>query len=316
MKNGFKRADELLSIGYHSVFPEKKALLTFLFHVLFKDKKEISKNLVRSQQAITTDVFRAFIDYYLQSGYRFVSPSDIVNGLDPDRNSLLITFDDGYFNNFLALPILKEFNVPAVLFPSTQHIVQSRGFWFDVVHRERSRRNTSLEKIRDELEFLKKKKHQDIEEYLLKTFGSESLRPLGDIDRPMSTDELASFANEPLISIGNHTTDHAVLTNYAQQEIIHQIQGAQRDLLELTGVDPLIISYPNGNYSEAVITSSKACGLKLGITVDNGKNYLPLPVHNNALFRLKRFTLLGNKPLKRQCQYFSSDLQFINRLKQ
>ena len=63
---------------------------------------------------MTVEKFRQFIDYYVKHDYIFVSLNDIQNGLDPGKNHILITFDDGYYNNNLALPILKEYNIPAL----------------------------------------------------------------------------------------------------------------------------------------------------------------------------------------------------------
>ena len=47
-----------------------------------------------------------------------------------------ITFDDGYYNNTLALPILEEFDVPAAFFICSDNVQQNRCFWWDVLYRE------------------------------------------------------------------------------------------------------------------------------------------------------------------------------------
>ena len=41
----------------------------------------------------------------------------------------MLTFDDGYYNNHLALPVLEEFDVPALFFISTNHVKQQKCFW-------------------------------------------------------------------------------------------------------------------------------------------------------------------------------------------
>jgi peptidoglycan/xylan/chitin deacetylase (PgdA/CDA1 family) len=46
----------------------------------------------------------------------------------------LITFDDGYRDNFTqALPVLQARNLPAVIFLTTDHIGSSTPFWWDMV---------------------------------------------------------------------------------------------------------------------------------------------------------------------------------------
>lgn len=58
----------------------------------------------------------------LDSGYTFVQPNDIYPGLrpEPHQKLALITFDDGYYNNTHLIPVLEEFEVPA-LFLCPQH---------------------------------------------------------------------------------------------------------------------------------------------------------------------------------------------------
>jgi peptidoglycan/xylan/chitin deacetylase (PgdA/CDA1 family) len=47
-------------------------------------------------------------------------------------NVFAVTFDDGYENNYLhALPILKEFGVPATIFLATKYLDSNRPFPFD-----------------------------------------------------------------------------------------------------------------------------------------------------------------------------------------
>ena len=89
---------------------------------------------------MTVEKFRQFIDYYVKHDYIFVSPDDIQNGLDPGKNSTFsLLLKDGYYNNNLALPILKEYNIPALFFISSNHIKQNKCFWWDVVYRQRNK---------------------------------------------------------------------------------------------------------------------------------------------------------------------------------
>ena len=49
-------------------------------------------------------------------------------------NSLIITFDDGYSDNFgTMLPILEEFDLTACVYISTNYINENHVFWFDEV---------------------------------------------------------------------------------------------------------------------------------------------------------------------------------------
>ena len=307
--------DNLVAHIYLSWFEEKKSLLTVLFHGLFNDRNEINQNLVDPQQSITTDIFRQFIEYFLEHNYMFITPENIISGLEPHYNYILITFDDGYYNNHLALSILKEYQIPATFFISTNHIVENKCFWWDVVYRERKKRNVAIKQIYNENNSLKQKKNNEIEEYIYNAFGKKALFPIGDIDRPYTPSELNSFSKEPLITLGNHTSNHAILTNYSYNEIKTEIENAQSTIYDITGITPHIISYPNGNYSTEVLKISKEIGFKLGIRCHPTKNILPINLKGTDTLLLNRYTLLGNSDVRNQCYNFRNDFQLYPLLK-
>jgi peptidoglycan/xylan/chitin deacetylase (PgdA/CDA1 family) len=307
--------DGLILKNYVSLFKEKNSLITFLFHGLFNDKNEIALNHVLPQQAITTDIFRHFVEYYLKHDYLFISPQDILCGLETDKKYVLITFDDGYYNNHLALPILQEYQVPAVFFISPGHIAQNKCFWWDVIHREGLKRGTSIEKVEKEILTLKQKKNADIEQYIKDNFGVNALCPISDIDRPFTPSELNEFSKKQFVFLGNHTNNHAILTNYSLSEIKTEIVDAQKSILNFTGIEPIIIAYPNGNFSSDILPIIKECGIKLGITVVELKNYFPINLKGNDAFLLNRFILWGNKNVDVQCASFRSDIQLLNKVK-
>ena len=194
IQNFIRGADSAIASVYLSMFRERNALMTFLYHSLFRNEAEIALNHVDPLQRTTTTQFRQFIQYYLSHGYRFISPSDLLNGLRADGKYALITFDDGYYNNTLALPILQEFNVPATFFISTNHVLQNKSYWWDVHHRERIARAATRHQIYTEAVALKSLRADQLEEKLAAEFGPSAFRPKGDIDRPFSPAELKQFA--------------------------------------------------------------------------------------------------------------------------
>ena len=63
---------------------------------------------------------------YLRQHYNIVSLEDVRKyvdeGLDLPKNSLAITFDDGFFDNYsVAYPYLKQHNLPATIFVATSY---------------------------------------------------------------------------------------------------------------------------------------------------------------------------------------------------
>lgn len=309
-----KQIDVTISRGYLKYFRERGALLTLLFHGFFQDEAEIALNHVSPQQRMTVDHFRQIVDYFLNHGYQAITPDALAGPLDRSGKYLLITFDDGYFSSCQALPVMKEYDAPAIFFVPVNHITQNKCFWWDVVWRERQRRGVPEQTIRRELRALRSRKNSEIEAMLVEAFGPNALQPVSDIDRPMTLAEFREFAGEKEVHIGNHTMDHAMLTNYIPSEMAGEIGGAQVAIAELTGAEPSVIAYPDGRYSETVIHKAREAGLRFGITTVREKSYLPLVTSGDDCMSLGRFTLVADGSLRQQMENARSDIA-LRRLK-
>jgi peptidoglycan/xylan/chitin deacetylase (PgdA/CDA1 family) len=315
-----KLPDLIISELYLKLFKEKNSLILFNFHGVFNNKKEINQNIVDPQTWITTDQFNQFIKYYSKHNYTFVSPNDILQGLNNDNKYIMITFDDGYYNNIYALPILKKYQIPALFFISTNHVKQNKSFWWDVLYRERIKLDASEKEILNEKKKLKTKTSEEIEQYLIKKFGEEAFKPKSTIDRPFTISELKDFSKNKHVYLGNHTSNHAILTNYPLNEIKSQIIEAQKFIYEVTGTTPKTLSYPNGNYSDEIIKISKELGIQIGITIEYKKNKLPINYQTDDFINLGRFDPSGSNNIINQCKLFRSDIllypRVLNLLKQ
>ena len=310
-----RTADEAVARLYLSVFQERNALMPFLFHSLFRNEREIELNHIDPLDRTTVSQFRQLIEYYLECGYRFVSPADVIAGLEPSGKYALITFDDGYFKNTLAMTVLDEFNVPAVFFISTGHVEQNKCYWWDAFYRERIAQGASSATIDGEARALKVFKNAEIESRLKEWFGSRVLQPRGEIDRPFSPAELKAFAANPRVILGNHTVDHAILLNYSLEEVREQVTTAQEWLHAMTGTRPTAIAYPNGAVNDSIIDVCTSVGLKVGFTVRPEKRTLPINTRSNQLMRLGRFTPHGESPIVNQCRTYRSDLLFYGKFR-
>lgn len=289
---------------------DRSALSIFLFHAVFKSADEADSGVVAPQQRITVDGFRRFARHYLEHGYRFVGPDEVLAGLDVGGRYVMATFDDGYYNNGLVVPVLEEFGIPAVFFIVTGNVRASKSFWWDVLHREARRQGLTRDEVRARSSELKREPPEAVEARLVERFGARCFEPVGDVDRPFTQEELRAFATHPLVHLGNHTRDHAILTNHRAGDVEARVRGCQEDLAELCGVEPKVIAYPNGNWSAEVAIASRRVGMELGITVERRKNYVPLDPDPRVLMGLGRFTLWGHRDLDAQCRVFRSDFSW------
>jgi peptidoglycan/xylan/chitin deacetylase (PgdA/CDA1 family) len=309
-----KEADTRLSQAYLARRGESDALLVFFFHGLVASQKERQNESVDPGQLAPVQSLGKLIEYFLAHGYSFVSPTSLLAGL-PKRKQALLTFDDGYANNQLALPVLKEYKVPALFCVSTGPSFANRAYWWDVLYRERRRAGATLPSIRAEQASLKSYTHTQIDDYLVKTFGLQALTASGDEDRPLTPAELLCLSREHLVHLGNHTRDHGILTNYEGSLVEEQIVGAQNDLRQLTGIVPRAIAYPDGGISEGVVRVARRAGLQLGFTTAPGKNGLPIVPGSATSMALRRFPSPNGQDADRQFLRCRSDVLLYPRLR-
>jgi len=311
-----RKADSLFNSAYLNLAGENKSLIIFLFHALLRNEEEGRLNIIQPFQGVTVGFFRKFVEYFLKQGYNFISPEDILNGLDKNKNFALVTFDDGYYNNRLALDILNQYKIPAVFFISADCVKYGKPYWWDVLYREKLKLKIPSRVAIEKINLLSSSRAiADIEKYITDKFGRGVFKFVGDIDRPFTPDELRDFSKEKFVFIGNHTTSHAYLGNCTPREISSTILGAQKYLLEVTGTAPAYISYPHGSYSGEVIKIVKQAGFKLGMAVDNRKNYLPIDLKSDNRFQLGRFALREDAGVVEQCRLCRADIRLTRVLK-
>jgi phosphopantetheinyl transferase/peptidoglycan/xylan/chitin deacetylase (PgdA/CDA1 family) len=277
------------------------ALVAVLCHSLCRDRGHLSG----TGQDVTAEDFRAFVGAMLESGYAAVSPEEVDGALRGGGKHLMITFDDGYFNNTLALGVLEDFQVPATFFISCGNVWEQKAFWWDAYRHELAKAGVSAREQQVKIRTLKALAPDGIDDYLQAHFGKAVLHPHSDADRPFTPDELRDFARSKWVHLGNHTRDHAILTNCGMQEIGRQIRGCQQSLRELTGQAPIAIAYPNGNFSQEIVGASLAAGLRLGFTALPHRNKLPLAARDRMT--LGRFQFEGGKDAREQCRKFSAN---------
>ena len=205
----------------------------------------------------------------------------------------MITFDDGYFNNFLAIDILCKYQIPSVFFISTKVIVENRSYWWDIIYKYRTMRGRNIDTIRNEQKYLKGLKSGLIENYVLKNFGIEAFKPWSDIDRPFNENEVKSNSKNPVVSFGNHTHNHAILTRYTKKEIKEEFRISNNILFDLTETRPIATAFPNGNFNELVLEATEEEGFRFAFTTNQKVNYLPF-VQNNLVCLNRIITRPGN----------------------
>ena len=85
--------------------PKQATVVILMYHSLLKDPARQGKYVV------SPDLFENDLRWLKENGYSFVEMQDLINfvysGSSLPEKSVVITFDDGYYNNYLyAYPLL------------------------------------------------------------------------------------------------------------------------------------------------------------------------------------------------------------------
>lgn len=243
---------------------------------------------------IGVDDFRRHLLNYSKN-YHVISLEDAFeNRLKPGRMNLVITFDDGYRNNYLyAAPLLDEFRMPASFFVTGMNRFNPPVLWADmldlyerfnddsleidgVIFRKDARGNyvstddgTNLnKKIKTEggLEFKKKFYRACLAGNVPFLTNSE----WEDYYRIMSDDEIADLSRNELFTVGSHGYFHNNLGNIPLEEAVDEVKQSAEYLGRLCGKQIRSIAFPDGSYSrnlpralhEVGFTMQLACGFQ------------------------------------------------------
>lgn len=105
-----KRVDEILSPGYLKIFSDTPALITFLFHGIFSNRREIEQNVVLPQEGITKGHFIQFIRYFLKNvnsinmQLTYLGTESVIKAIEKYESGEVLKFiQPDYSSGFLSL---------------------------------------------------------------------------------------------------------------------------------------------------------------------------------------------------------------------
>ena len=280
--------------------PMRNKLLILNYHRIRPNDPQFSTPFDDGVYGVNSDEFARQIKW-LKSNTRIMSEKDLLdhkrNGafVTPDTSApcVMITFDDGYLDNYtLAYPILKHYEVPAILFVSTQ-MVQARQIpWWDVIaylikrcvkpfiafnDREFSMSSQKKEAIAFFLMLMRQEKYE-YTKYLLSELSEacEVALPAPELQDKelLNWKEIREMAQSH-IAIGSHTHTHRVLSTLSPSAQKEEMILSKLIIEENIGRPVLSISYPIGEphyitVETPVIASDS--GYSLGFTTNTGVN--------------------------------------------
>jgi len=172
------------------------------------------------------------LDQLANEQFQFVLP----NEPPPSGHTCSVTFDDGYANNALFLPIAERYRIPFVLFVSSLNIEQQLPYLWDAkaVSGDGAWRHWS----------------DDYREAYRHLTPETVRRLLGDENhRPFTVNELRAFADNQWTHLALHTHSHQPLVGRFLATAAQEIEENRRFLSGFPRVLPRDLALPCGLYT-------------------------------------------------------------------
>lgn len=226
---------------------------------------------------------------YLKKNYNILRFDE--EWLSTDRDSVVITFDDGYLDNYEnAVPILQELDIPATFFVSTSCLKGSEEFWWDELEtilllenipdvfrledseygctwKTRSlgeRLNCYSALRRMIMNLTNYEKRRTWMDQIWKWSGS--VRHMREQNRTINDEICKKMSEMKNISIGCHTVSHPALGSLECADQIWEIRESKKCLEELIGKKVEMLSYPLGSYNKDTERICRELGISKAAT--------------------------------------------------
>ena len=235
---------------------------------------------------------------FMRKWYRIMTFEDLsahIQNKDIPWDSLIITFDDGYEDNYSqAYPVLKELDIPATFFIVSGRIgaVEFKPFWWDRAYyyfrklKEMKSGGATLSlggemaSLFEEFEgnpSLLFKKLNEWEsgkiENLLDEFGKQNDMPAEDLiscNRMLTWDAVLEMRGHA--EFGSHTCSHGNLLEMGREKQLEEINASKKKIEQKVEKRVTAFSYPAGNTNEQLKALVREAGYSFAVTAERDIN--------------------------------------------
>jgi peptidoglycan/xylan/chitin deacetylase (PgdA/CDA1 family) len=208
------------------------------------------------------EVFEKHLSYFCRR-YNFISMPELISAIYNEdwktipQYPLIITFDDGWKENYDLLEIIRKFNVRPTIFLTSHLIDTCRNFWTTICTTEEKKHLKSIKNTQMLSELYDRFKYCPCQEYP----NNRQVLNLTEIS------EMKDF-----VDFGLHSCFHTILPKCSEQEKRKEILECKDKVEELVGTHSEAFSYPNGEYDDESIKILKEYGIKIARTTEFGWN--------------------------------------------
>lgn len=270
--------------------PFRPSVAVLLYHRIYEPEKD------PWSLSVTPANFEAHLKC-LRDNYHVYSLAEMAMQLSEKRlpkRGIVITFDDGYVDNYLnAKPLLEKYQLPATIFVTTGMIDSGREFWWDSLERallldasvpaslqvqidekqqyrwpttSPSEREKAFWELHPILQALLPQKRDQVMAMILEWADIDNI---GRSDyRPMTCSELNELRESPYVEIGGHTVTHSSLSDLSADDQLYEMEEGRSALEQLLDTKLRSLAYPYGRYNSETLDMAAKAGFELAFTVE------------------------------------------------
>ena len=287
-------------------------LSIYLFHGVIKDK--IKSNSIRNYnfKHIDQNKFEKYIKFLSNNG-NAITLNDILDKNQNYKNKYIITFDDGFYNNYkYALPILKKYNVPHIIYLTTNYVDKNLISWIDRIdiaidrckkkylYSNLFKKKFKISTKKNKILFLNfiRKYSKSLKKIDLNKFSEILLKDLklfapitskSDIDRKLNWKHVIKMSKNNLTYFGGHSHNHNVLGHLSQSQYKKKKKKSISFISKKGNLKIKHYSYPEGfetSFNDKIINLLKKNKIQTAVTT------LVKKQKKKSLLKLNRFFII------------------------
>lgn len=195
---------------------------------------------------VSPEVFEAQMAHLKEEGYRTLNLDELVSFINedllPDGRSAVVTFDDGWLDNYIyAYPVIKKYNINASVFLITDRVDMASG--------------------------VSQVNQKDVPSHE----ESKKLIAEGEADKVVMGWELVrQMHEEGLVDFYPHCRSHRRCAGLSEAELVYELKGSKDIIEERLQLPRPYFCWPYGSYDETSIKAAKDAGFEALFTTDEG----------------------------------------------